>query len=93
LYRFTGTNDGWGPQPDLAIDPSGNLYGLVTGPAPNTSSVFELSLTNNGWTEKIAFTFPEGWGASSILMGHDGNLYGTVASTSINSGPRRTVGR
>ena len=79
LYRFTATDDGWGPQPDIAIDGSGNLYGLVSGPAQNTSSVYELSPSGNGWTQKIAFTFPEGWGANSILMGRDGNLYGTVA--------------
>jgi hypothetical protein len=44
--------------------------------------VFELSPSQGGWTEKILYSFTggsDGGSPSSLLVGQDGNLYGTTA--------------
>ncbi len=83
LYRFTGDPDGWAPGP-LTLDPSGNLYGTTLyGGAYGQGTVFELTPSGGGWTEKIIYSFTgssDGGLPTSLLSGPNGNLYGTTAA-------------
>jgi uncharacterized repeat protein (TIGR03803 family) len=101
LYNFLGSpSDGGQPEAGLIFDAAGNLYGPTsTGGVLNNScsygcgTVFELSPSKGGWTEKVLHAFTGGadgaypgyaypgsgspYGARVTL--HSGNLYGTTS--------------
>jgi uncharacterized repeat protein (TIGR03803 family) len=84
LYRFAGPPDGVYPNGNLVFDQAGNLYGTTgAGGAYGLGAVYELSPSNGGWTEQVIFSFgPDttgGYVPNSLLMGRDGNLYGTTS--------------
>jgi len=84
LYRFTASPDGFYPNGNLVFDQAGNLYGTTEGGgAYGLGAVYELSPSNGGWTEKVIYSFgPDttgGYIPNSLLVGHDGNLYGTTS--------------
>lgn len=90
LYSFTGGNDGADPIDNFLIDALGNLYGATyTGGYAGCGTVFELSPSSNGWTEKTIHTFtgqgdagnPEG-----LTMDTVGNLYGVTSPVGCLSG-------
>ena len=94
IYQFTSDTDAWGGTV-TAFDSAGNLYG-ISGGAPwdygsgayGWGTVFELSPSAGGWTEKILYSFTggsDGEDPNSLLVGHDGNLYGTAAGGSNNN--------
>jgi hypothetical protein len=77
IYEFAADTDGFGV---TAFDSAGNLYGIGGG-AYGAGAVFELTPSQGSWTEKILYSFAGGSGGSapnSLLVGHDGNLYGTA---------------
>ncbi len=77
LYRFT---DGASAGAIHAFDQAGNLYGFAGGGAYGYGAVFELSPSAGGWTERVLYSFTggaDGLYPTSLLMGNDGNLYGT----------------
>jgi uncharacterized repeat protein (TIGR03803 family) len=93
-FNVTGT-DGNHPWGGLIFDAAGNLYGTTseggtgqhgTGVCSKISpyscgTVFELSHTASGWTEKILHNFhgTDGWlPTGSLIMDAAGNLYGTT---------------
>jgi hypothetical protein len=81
IYQFSGNTDAWGGAV-TAFDSAGNLYGIGNGGSYGYGAVFELSPSLGGWTEKILYSFTggsDGSSPSSLLMGRDGNLYGTAA--------------
>jgi hypothetical protein len=81
IYQFTGNSDAWGGIV-TAFDSAGNLYGIGNGGTYGAGAVFELSPSQGGWTEKILYSFTggtDGGSPSSLLVGQDGNLYGTTA--------------
>ncbi len=79
IYQFTGNTDAWAGNV-TAFDSAGNLYGFGYGGAYGEGAVFELSPAEGGWTEQILYSFTgRGGGPNSLLLGHDGNLYGTEA--------------
>ena len=65
-----------------AFDHAGNLYGLSgSGGAYGKGAVFELSSSPGGWTETMLYSFTggsDGAAPDSLLLGQDGNLYGTA---------------
>lgn len=72
-----------------AFDSAGNLYGVsgnggtygYFGGAYGWGAIFELSPSQSGWTEKILYSFTggnDGGLPNSLLVGQDGNLYGTA---------------
>jgi hypothetical protein len=87
IYQFTGNTDAWAGTV-TAFDPAGNLYGISGsggahqwGNGGGPGAVFELSPSAGGWTEKILYSFTggsDGGGPNSLLLGQDGNLYGTA---------------
>jgi uncharacterized repeat protein (TIGR03803 family) len=83
IYQFTGNTDAWGGTV-TAFDSAGNLYGISgSGGAYGPGAVFELSPSSGSWTEKILYSFTggsDGANPTSLLLGLDGNLYGTAAS-------------
>ena len=87
LWTFAGGNDGAAPSGSLIMDASGNLYGTSTGGGTGVvGTVFELSPPANDskpWSESILYNFTGnsdgGEPMGNVLLGSDGNLYGTTA--------------
>jgi len=89
LYRFGGGNDAASPTGDIAFDSSGNLYGTTTsGGSYQKGTVYELTPTDQGWTESILWNFTGGSDggspASGLMTDSAGNLYGTAQSGGSN---------
>ena len=85
LHSFTrGKSDGCNPWAGVVKDPSGTLYGTTqNGGAyyPNGGTVFALTPPAAGskdWTESIVHSFLGGGPTGSLIIGHDGVLYGTT---------------
>lgn len=84
LYEFTGIDgDGGNPYAALVFDGAGNLYGTTTaGGESGNGTVFELSPSEEGWTENLLYTFKgESDGAvpyAGVVFDSAGNLYGTA---------------
>ena len=81
VYQFTGDPDGWKPNGNLVFDRAGNLYGTtLNGGAYGHGTVYELTPSNGGWTGHVIYSFTanDGDGPNALLMGHDGNLYGST---------------
>jgi uncharacterized repeat protein (TIGR03803 family) len=92
LHTFHG-KDGALPLGGLIQDAAGNLYGTTTAGGasstcndraqPGCGTVFELSLVNGKWTEKVLHSFNQdgkdgSFPAASLILDRDGNLYGTT---------------
>lgn len=89
IYEFTSSAEEMGV---TGFDSAGNLYGISQyGGAYGQGAVFELLPSQGGWTEKVLYSFTGGSDGSdpnSLLVGHDGNLYGTtVAGGNTGCGP------
>jgi uncharacterized repeat protein (TIGR03803 family) len=84
LYRFQGNTDGFYPFSNVIFDKAGNLYGTTEqGGSQGPGTVFELTLSKQGWKEHILYNFPSqgpGNPYSGVIFGRTGDLYGTVSS-------------
>ena len=82
IYRFTAPPDGFQPNGALVFDRAGNLFGTTSqGGAYGLGTIYELTLSNGGWTEKVIYSFTggsDGAHPQTLLVGQDGNLYGTT---------------
>jgi uncharacterized repeat protein (TIGR03803 family) len=84
LWGFSGGNDGGVPAGSLTMDNAGNLYGTTTqGGTGVVGTVFELSPSGKKWSESVLYNFTGnndgGEPMGNVLLGKDGNLYGTTA--------------
>jgi hypothetical protein len=77
LYQFSDSGGNI-----AAFDAAGNLYGFSgSGGTYGKGAIFELTPSPGGWTENVIYQFTggtDGGGPSSLLVGNDGNLYGTT---------------
>lgn len=89
LYVFTGGSDGAAPAGGLVFDKAGNLFGSASQGGGGTNcnagcgTVFRLSHTSAGWTEKTLHPFRGSDGSdpvSSLIFDAEGNLYGTTSA-------------
>ncbi len=81
-YNFTGGNGGAIPAGGLTMDRAGNFYGITTyDGAGGYGTVFRLSRAGSGWvlTPLYSFTSADGHGNPGVVIGPDGNLYGTTS--------------
>jgi len=83
LYSFSGGNDGGGPS-GLTFDNAGNLYGTTNGGGTySAGTVFQLTPSGSGWTEKILYSFQGGNDGgipvAGVIFDPSGNLYGTTS--------------
>jgi hypothetical protein len=96
IYEFTSNSDAFGGTV-TAFDSAGNLYGISGGDgyygggggAYGHGAVFELTPSQGGWTEQLLYSFTggnDGDGPNSLLVGHDGNLYGTAGGGNTECG-------
>lgn len=94
VYAFKGGSDGIDPS-GVIFDQAGNMYGVtpVGGAACDCGTVFELTPTSDGVTEKVLYTFTGGadgdFPVSDLVLDNSGNLYGTTefgGANSCNSG-------
>ncbi|MGA2371987.1 MAG: choice-of-anchor tandem repeat GloVer-containing protein [Candidatus Korobacteraceae bacterium] len=88
IYQFTGNTDAWGGTV-TTFDLAGNLYGIGNG-VYGAGAIFELSPSQDGWTEKILYNFTggsDGGQPTSLVLDLDGSLYGTTLSGGNNDCP------
>jgi uncharacterized repeat protein (TIGR03803 family) len=82
LFKFAGQSTGFNPWDGLVIDKAGNLYGMTTNGGNASGTVFEVTPTSSGVTEKVIHSFTNGNDGSNPFNGltidASGNLYGTV---------------
>jgi uncharacterized repeat protein (TIGR03803 family) len=87
LHRFYGHPDGANPMGKLAVNKSGNLFGVssYSGSGSTRSgygTVFELERSGDGWKERVLYSFTGGSDASNpqtgLVLDKQGRLYGTT---------------
>jgi uncharacterized repeat protein (TIGR03803 family) len=88
LYTFPECTDGCGPASPLVMDQAGNLYGAAGGGNATCAGggaycgvIFKVSPQRDGnwkYTAIHKFSGADGFGPTSVIVGADGNLYGTT---------------
>jgi len=89
LYSFTGREDGNQPKSGVVLDQAGNVYGTTLyGGAVGWGTVFELTHSVSGWTEKVLHSFgSSGSGPyGGLIFDSSGNLYGTTQTGQVGQG-------
>ena len=89
LYSFTGGVDGSQPESGVIFDQAGNLYGTTLfGGAGARGTVFQLTHSVSGWTEKVLHSFgSSGSGPyGGLIFDPSGNLYGTTQTGYMGQG-------
>jgi uncharacterized repeat protein (TIGR03803 family) len=82
LYTFSGFGNGLYPAAGVIFDPAGNLYGTTAGGGQGgNGTVYQLTPSGSGWTEKAIYIFQGGTDGSyphaSLVLDPAGKLYGT----------------
>lgn len=78
LHNFAGGVDGCYPVPGLIMDQGGNLYGTTETANSNLNgvgTVFELSPSGGGWTEKVIYSGYE-FANAGLTVDSAGNIFG-----------------
>ena len=87
LFPFQASGTGWEPIGDLTFDAAGDIYGAAFYGAINNCEgegcgvIYELTRSGGVWTEQIIHQFTygaDGEYPTSVILGDDGNLYGTA---------------
>jgi uncharacterized repeat protein (TIGR03803 family) len=91
IYAFGASNsDGYGPTGTLVQDSAGNFYGTTSNGGSTISGGTLFEVTPSG-VETVLHTFNpssgvDGSAPGSIILGSDGNLYGTTSSGGAGAG-------
>lgn len=98
IYSFTGGSDGAHPSAGVILDNAGRIYGTTTQCNPvGYGTVFQLTRSDSGWTEKTLYAFQNGSDGAcpvgGLIFDRAGNLYGTTAAAGSGSGGGGTVFR
>ncbi len=96
IYSFAAGADGRNPYAGVTFDRAGNLYGTTSlGNITDNGTVFQLTPSAPGWTEKVIYSFQNGSDGSfpvgGLIADQSGNLYGTTAAGGSASGGGGTV--
>lgn len=96
IYSFAGGTDGANPLDGVISDSAGSLYGTTANGGGSSvcvggcGTIFELSPSGSGWTEKILYSFQGGSDGmnpySGVVMDAAGNLYGNTFQGGLYSG-------
>ena len=91
MYAFGGTPDGANPFGGLVFDHAGNLYGMTTqGGSAGLGTVYMLTPSGGGWTEKVIYNFTGGsdgdYPTAGLLIDGSGNLYGSSSDGGTGGG-------
>jgi len=83
IYSFGGGPDGEYADTDLVVDKAGSIYGTsVQGGAYGSGTVWQLSLSANGWAHTVLYSFKGGADGGEpykgVALDAQGNLYGTA---------------
>src|SRR5271165_2696192 len=91
IYSFQGGTDGSSPSSGVIADAAGNLYGETgEGGSQSVGAVYELSPSENGWTEKVLYSFVDQttgvFPGGGLVFDAAGNLYGTTSQGGVPFG-------
>jgi uncharacterized repeat protein (TIGR03803 family) len=91
LHTFAGPGDAAVPFSGLTMDSAGNLYGTTfLGGVKGGGSVYELTPSGSGWTEKVLYSFQYGMDGgdayAGLILDQEGNLYGAAATAGAHNG-------
>ena len=83
LYAFSFSPDGAEPVANVMFDKAGNLFGTTEqGGAYEFGTVFQLTQSGSGWTEKTLYSFSDGsdgaFPSLGLIFDASGNLYGAT---------------
>lgn len=82
IYNFTGAADGANPAGSLVLGPNSRFYGTTFGGGNGTGTVFRIGIGGGGFLTLYTFNgsgdggFPE----AGLILGTDGNFYGTTSA-------------
>jgi len=81
LFSFQNIQNGYDPRPNLVIDTNGFLYGTTSAGGTNdVGTVFKLA-PDGTLTELVVFNSTNGEPYGGLILGQDGNFYGTTFGT------------
>ena len=90
VYTFPGAPNADGPDPDLAMDASGALYGVAGGGSAGYGAVYKLTPSGSSYQETVLYNFQggiDGEGPSGkLLIGARGAIFGTTQGGGASSG-------
>ncbi len=93
LHSFAGGADGANPPNGLIMDPAGNLYGTTyNGGVAGHGTVFELSPSGGGWTERVIYTGDAPFGDAGLTRDAAGNIFGATLLTVFELSPNGNGG-
>lgn len=74
IYDFVGSSNSQNPQGVIAQGRDGNYYGMTTGPEPGT--IYNVS-RSGAFTLLHSMVYADGQLCNGMVLGTDGNFYGT----------------
>ena len=74
VYDFVGSSNSQNPQGVIAQGRDGNYYGMTTGPEPGT--IYNVS-RSGAFTLLHSMVYADGQLCNGLVLGTDGNFYGT----------------